>query len=489
MATIPKEVVPVVSPSAASQKNSNSTQSNNKSNKYSDGFSKYNQLKIEEFWLYRMYDGKASDKDKWIDIRPFHLELNIFEDLTVQTLSAQLIISDAANLPDRFPIVGGERVKIKYKSTAEEESKELVFVVYKIGERKKSNDQSKNQSYVLFLCTEDRWLDSNLDISKAYSGTYSSIVKDCLNELQTIRPLDAEESETNCGFISPYWSPLRSVKFCAKRAINSKQSPFIFWETMNGYNFKSISSIYAEVPFKSIYIEPRLHKANIESLEKSLNTVIRFEFKESNNKLEQYSNGTYGSRIFYFDIGTKKVELAEIDYRNSFKESESHIEEFPLTDDMANVRKKNTIAISMNDGSHKSKYIRNMILDHIANYKVLVHLPGDTNINAGKTLYFEIPAMSNMFSGYQKEVLTSGKWLIASVRHRIGRETYDAFAELIKDSHKVDIQESVYGKTKEEINEEDIKRKEIPTEVMPSIKIDEQTVGTQNFEGTEFTDD
>ena len=62
--------------------------------------------------------------------------------------------------------------------------------------------------------------------------------------------------------------------------------------------------------------------------------------------------------------------------------------------------------------------------------------------------------------------------MIASVRHRIGRETYDVHCEIVKDSHAVDIQESVYGKSTAEINEEDtkreeeIKRKETPTEVM-----------------------
>lgn len=430
------------------------------------GFSQYNQIKIDSFWLYRVVDGTVQEENKWIDMTPFHQELNIFEDIASQTLSAQVLVADPVNIADRFPIVGGERIKLTYSNPGFTDGNTLEFVVYKIGERIRTDSKTKAQAYWLYLCTVDRWADVNTDVSKSYAGNYTEIVRSCLTEIQSATPIDAVDSTGNAAFISPYWSPLKCVSFCAKRAVDAEDSPFLFWETVTGYKFKPMSAVLQSEPIKTLYYEPSDNKHHQNDMNKTLNHVKRFEFKESNNKLEQYARGSYGTRVFFFNLGSKIVSLETTDYRNDFKKTKSHVEAFPLADDMANKRTKTKAYVTTIDESHLSRYSREMIMTHLNNYRVLVECAGDTRIEAGQIILFDIPALSDVMPGYQKEVLVSGRWLIASVRHQIGRGGYAMYLELVKDSHAVDVQQIVYGKSEDDINADDEKRVKAPKEVM-----------------------
>ena len=54
-------------------------------------------------------------------------------------------------------------------------------------------------------------------------------------------------------------------------------------------------------------------------------------------------------------------------------------------------------------------------------------------------MVIELDVPDKSVSRYQKEQMTSGRWLIASLKHLIKREAYSTVLELVKDSHEVDI--------------------------------------------------
>jgi hypothetical protein len=90
------------------------------------------------------------------------------------------------------------------------------------------------------------------------------------------------------------------------------------------------------------------------------------------------------------------------------------------------------------DNSHLTAYNRLANLSMMANTKLTVNIPGDSNIRVGDVFWLDIPSRSGV--GVDTEKLSSGKWLYRSAKHLITKNTYSIVAELTKDSFDVDYQ-------------------------------------------------
>ena len=110
------------------------------------------------------------------DIKNMINEISFFESLDTPYLSAQLAFLDNANLGDRFPFQGTERVEISIFSGHEiEDTKDNSitkrFIVNKVTNTGKSND---NNEIVLLHLIEERAYQSNLmNINRIFKAVES----------------------------------------------------------------------------------------------------------------------------------------------------------------------------------------------------------------------------------------------------------------------------------------------------------------------------
>ena len=393
-------------------------------------FSRQNQVVIDEISIYEPdVDGNAPPRTEWMSLAPMVQEVNLYEDIFSSQISAQMLIADSVNLPDQFPIEPGCRVFLKFKTTDFTGFIEQDLAVYKIGERIFEQDEAKAQMYWLHLCSPEKYLDVQLDLSYYHKGNRTALVKKAMGDLKTKKVLDFEESIGVFDFVCPSWSPLTTSTWAASRATSPNGGPFFFWEGLGNFSFRSLEAIYQQEPIKRIFFEPRNNAAWANDPDKLLNTVRRWEYHDSLDLLRLHSRGVFGVVESHLNPSTWNHERVETTPKMT---NQVHLEKNPLVVIWSNPQKVD-FRLAQPDGSEVNAARRTSIIERLRNYKILVNIQGDSDLRAGMIVEADIPSSASD-SDYTSEKYSSGKWLISSIRHIITRDRYRQNVEIIKDS-------------------------------------------------------
>jgi len=394
-------------------------------------YSREHQYELLELTFYRLTDsGDVPDKTKWIDMASMMEELDIYEDIMSNSVTGQMLVVDGFNMPDRLPIVGGERLKVRFRTASFEKEINQTMVIYKVGERMFSNNPDKAQMYWLFLCTEDAWNNAQLDVSFSSRGTYDSLIKKSLEKLNSKKTQDLQATNGIASFIAPYWSPLKICSYAATRSVTDDGGPMFFWETTDAYMLKSLDTMFKQAPQKKIFIEDRKGNSILEHADKLFNTVMSWNYAASDDKLTQNRNGDFGTDVYIMDTVNWNISRQEVT-----KDSIDiiRIDKFPITDSKWSGRSKTESVLSKPDGSEQSEVRKRLILDKIDNKRIVVELPGDSSVHAGQLIDLDVPSMTGQLA-YATEKVASGNFLAASVRHILVRDRYKMNIELLKNA-------------------------------------------------------
>lgn len=370
-----------------------------------------------------------------IDIADIMQEVIIHEDLCENVISAKLVILDQVNLVGTLPIVGGEEFYIRFKTSVRSEYKELNLIVYRIGERDIPNDTSNIQANILYLCTPETWWAANNDIGNGFKGTYSEIVEKLLKLTDTNKTLDKDDSIGITTFVAPLWDVFKCIGYCATRANSQSLTPYFFWETTHGYHFKNLKTLYDTASVKRIYIQDRSVMGSDIDPESTFNSAYSYEYLESNDRLTQFKHMAFGGEYLEVDPVSRRIEKKSVSYDNFFNNASTHVDGFPLNDDMKDKRNRLSLVFKQNDDSQLGAYNRNAAISFMDNVKLMVSIPGDSELKTGDMVWLEIPVKVGMETG--PEPHTSGKWLVRSIKHLIQRVSYTQICELTKDSFSV----------------------------------------------------
>jgi hypothetical protein len=394
-------------------------------------YNKNNQIELLQLTL------KKPKSNEVLDLLSVLDQFIIYEDMFETSISARLIFRDQMNLVGSFPIVSGEEVRIRYKTTVYQEVITLDFVVYGLGERGLVNSAENIQINQLMLCTPEVWKAANREADSAYRGTYSDIVGRIIKELESKKKLEREESVGIVEYAAPSINPFQAIKFCASRANSRTASPMFFWETAHGYHFKSLKEIYRATHDKFIYVEDRSVTGAEKDGNKVFNTAYSFEYLESNNRLEQYSANAFGAENFMVDFTNKRIVKLRHSYDDVFGKLDIKLNKFALNDPAKGVRLKDGYLPYRTDLSHLNAFNRLANLSMMDNLKVMISIPGDSRLKAGDVAWMEIPAKVGLDIGVEPH--SSGKWLVRSLKHLITKTTYTTVCELTKDSFDADV--------------------------------------------------
>ena len=88
----------------------------------------------------------------------------------------------------------------------------------------------------------------------------------------------------------------------------TSKSNYLFFETLRGYHFRSLQSLYAQ-PSSQTYTTfvagSSVDNGGITNVEKELANVIDFEIIENPNSIVNYTGGTFASNLIVHDIFSK----------------------------------------------------------------------------------------------------------------------------------------------------------------------------------------
>jgi hypothetical protein len=387
------------------------------------------------------------------DLLHIYSEINIYEDITSNVLTGNIVIQDAINLIGVLPIVGGETLSISWSTAAKDDrSVKKTFLVYKISDKVSTNE--KTRYYTIFFISPEIWTNQRSQLVKCYEGTINSIVENIYNETfsEYGKSIVVEETKNLHSIIPCHWEPFKTINYLAKLAISKKQNKtgFVFYEDLNGFHFKSIETIYSQEPsieyVKNLRADMKIFDS--EDYNKRFTNIIKMDIKEHGNLLVASDSGGLGHEWLYLDVFHKKAVLHDYMYLRDFNK-QKHVDENPLFPNIKNIDAKSntrfikTIYPHSNSGNRTEAdwllmNIRHSLNVHMGAVEMEIEVAGDSDMRVGTIAEINIPSMEDTHSRYKKERFFSGKAMVSSICHNFNRTQYKSIITLNKDSYSDD---------------------------------------------------
>ena len=399
------------------------------------------------------------DESKQVDLVGGLISIAYFENLMSDTLRATITFTDTGtgssdkikeSILEGLPIVGTEKVVLKFEDNNKVtigDKPELVMYVNKVTP---DSDDTRKTQIKLDLVSGEFIRNENTRITKRYDGKISDHVKKILTEgnsigLKTKKDIsDVDETLNNCNFIGDNKKPFYIINWLSKRSISAenqkkgKSAGYFFFETVDGYHFKSIDSLFAQEQKKSIIFNesPGIPEGyDLKALEYTKDNNVNVQ-----NKLKM---GAYSTRTILFDpfttfyevvtpnaatdeddlkLGGKKLPKLNDEFNNEGANKEFTRTTYYLLD-------KGTLATGDTTQQLDKKDEQNFEYKDILNQSIMrynqffssmanVTIPGDFSLHAGDVVYLDVPQLEEK-KAENVSKQNSGLYIIAGLTHYV----------------------------------------------------------------------
>lgn len=371
---------------------------------------------------------------KVYDLSDMFVEFDIYEDIFEIGTKATIVIADGLNLISNVPIVGGEKIILRFKSMGMEYIRTHEFVVGDISARVISE---KFQTYKLNLLTPELYKSLGFMISKAYSGFYTDVMKAVITgDLGSSKKIELGQYATQGKFISPNWTIGKLINWIQSHTYDTFGSPYIFYEGVEGYVFKSIKDLYEQESYGTYFYEP---KNQIQTEKKNpLYNIQDFQWADSNNRSKYNRTGAMGRTEQTFDMTNKKYTTQFVPYDSIPNKISKNF----LFDDKNIQKEVKHFNFSDTEDEPSYEYYRSATFNLLGNTIMRWNLFGDPAFTVGMVVGYDAPSLEpqrNNSTSVKKEKYISGKYLVTSVRHIITKGEYTMTIEVAKDSYSNEI--------------------------------------------------
>lgn len=393
-----------------------------------------------------------------LDISSAVTEIQIFEDLFKPCMSGILAIQDSMDLPNIFKFIGEEYVTIKISTPGLPDKQQYkiyrTFIIYKMDDRQILGD--RKAFYKLYFSSPEMIVDSNVKLSKTYSGPIHEVVNTIVKKegLTASVPLIVSQTRNSIKYTSNYWSPYRNLKYLSERAISLNNSAnYLFFENRNGINFISMDNLITQQPYTSYTYDnfSREPDAGTSSASKhtgkELSRFIDYKIDLGFDFLKRNTIGVYGSKLISHDITTKKYTTKNYTMFDNWG-SEAHMNKFPIgtaevasrvNSNIYNYPKYNSLFNGFtDDGVQNWLQNRASIMGQLNAFRLTAEVPGRTDLTVGQLIEVQLYKVAQVTEkDTTNEILDtmfSGNYLISAINHRFVVNKHEIHLELIKDS-------------------------------------------------------
>jgi hypothetical protein len=380
-----------------------------------------------------------------IDLTGIYTKIIVMEDMFTQSVNVDLFISDTSDMISTLPIIGQERVELKFKSPAASRYIYLQLWVYRVSNLKVERGELE---YRLNLVTMDLVSNFEHKISRYFSNNSAAIALQIFEEFGSSKSLSISRSEDVQELVVPNISPFAAIRWLAKLAYKSGTSAYFFFENTKEYIFKPIEELFFNVKKAEYKIGP----SDVSDIIASLPMIQEWKTISNFDVLANISKGMYKTTNLSCDILSRQVNKTTHSY---WKDSERYIEsrindidgaDKPLMDiskssKLSNLQHNPEIMVYTSSNKYRSYNTDENILSRyyglqlFENLKIELKVYGNSSISAGDIIGIELPVFVE--SSSIKDVNASptyyGKWLVVSNRHTITVDGYYMVIQAVKD--------------------------------------------------------
>jgi hypothetical protein len=400
-----------------------------------------------------------------IELKKLLLDMSYYEDIYTFAASGHITIIDAQGFIELLQLTGNEFIEIDFGKVKDAPNENIQkFRVYKTGNRKPSGNNN-SEPYTLYFCSEELMLSEQTKISKSYTGKkISEIVKDILVEKLKIKTKNIEIIEETTGmydFVIPKMKPFEAISWVstyARPKDYGKTADMLFFETKNGFNFRSIQSMNKEDIYASYRYEPKNISYDNQNFQDKTTQVLEYEFNKVYDMMHDINSGAFANRLVSIDPMTRSFNVTDFDYtkskieklnpegvlndlQNRLGTNISQAFDGVLKVVTGNANQANLPYIKEKQGGFAKDIaietyvpLRTAAIS-LANFtSIKLSIPGDPGITAGRTINFDLYSLKPTDNTKQLDKFYSGKYLVTAVRHIIQPTRYQTILEIAKDS-------------------------------------------------------
>ena len=299
-----------------------------------------NQLSAREGNITEFVISQAKDNGESIDISEILVDIKYYEDVLSNTISLNVIIEEVGGsntignrgILDGLPVRGGEPCDIVIEDhdgnvlKFKEESKLYVNRVHA------GLPGTQKDIYGIDFAPRELFANEQCRVVRRYEGKISDNVSDILRKstskdagIKTEKEVNCDETLVPYNFIGNDRKPFYVCTWLASKSIPAKAGDlggaagYLFFETHDGFNFRSIDVLFGQEP-KNRYIYNNTQDLPPEYDGKILSYKIDRDIDLQNN----LSIGAYSNRTIFFDFYEMnyKVRKFSVDESASANENE-----------------------------------------------------------------------------------------------------------------------------------------------------------------------
>lgn len=414
------------------------------------------------------------DQSKTVSLAGGTIRLMYYESILQDTIKASVTFADSGNAIDNktaldgLPIVGQEKIYVKFKDNNDVEL-DLTLYVNKVTPL--SDDTTKSM-VTLDLVSKEFIMNEKVRLNIRFDGKISDHIKKILtdkNYLATEKNIDIEESSNNYNFIGNNRKPYYAMNWLSKKSISATSQKkgdsagYFFFETSEGFKFKSIDGLFSQEKKKSI-----IYNQSPDSRGNNLPAgydVKALDYSKDNsvNVQEKLKMGAFSTRTILFDPFTCYYEVItpnakekenslklggkELPVLNPEFNKEGNNKDFSRTTYMlldkgtlptgSGTGKSQTQLQKSKDENFEPKNILNQAImryNQLYSSKATITIAGDFSLHAGDVVFMDAPELKTDTKNDEVNKESGGLYIIADLCHYISpKETYTKL-NLVRDS-------------------------------------------------------
>tara|TARA_B100000575_G_scaffold270819_1_gene251616 strand:- start:1085 stop:2398 length:1314 start_codon:yes stop_codon:yes gene_type:complete len=292
--------------------------------------------------VYEIFTITSTDGTKSVDLRGGVVNFSYFEDVFSPMITATVLITSTGNVMqdedgnrvsmyNGLPLRGGEKVSIKIPSNSSTnidleftEKTENEFFVASI-----TNVliDAESEAFTLNLVSREAITNETSRVGKKFpsSEPISDSVKEIIEKyLKSKKKINVDETMNPYGFLGNMKKPFTILTWLAAKSVpgnssgQSASAGYFFYETKDGYNYKSIDTLITEEPFTEKYVySPGI--VDDEDPKRDFK-ILQYSVTRNQNLINNLERGAYCTYRMYFNPVT--FEFTNVQ-QGLFKVSES----------------------------------------------------------------------------------------------------------------------------------------------------------------------
>jgi len=431
-----------------------------------------NLLKAGDYTLSKLLLS-SNTNGKQIDISNLYTQIEIFEDMFSPYMTGIIRMNDSFNVPEILALNGQETIEIEFKTSVDNANPVYkIFRVYKL-DRQATDSNGKGQQYTIHMISEGGLVNYSQRCGYFVGGSVGEMVKNVVSKhfpsALWENKFEVESTKDLYSFVLPKsYTPFKAISWLSEKAMNSvagDYSPFFFYETFDGYAFKSLSNIIKDGSANiQNYYYIKENQSNADGSASSLpvdgpmsavwHRVQTLEELNRFNMADNIMNGIVSSRLVVHDLLRKQKresvfresdvfgDMTKLGDKPHYKSSEKDdpifyndsCSYYYLSATGLSVYSKTTPIkdnVRVEDYFLKRKYMINAMMTQ----KLVISLYGDSTKRVGQVISLHTPKICSDQSTQEDKADKnfSGNYLITSVRHTFGN-AYSCKLELSRNA-------------------------------------------------------